>query len=956
MWRLDAPTEDVEEVSGMGWLEDLAKAKGLRSLRALAVEMEASPLWPKGEGRSVETVANKLRDADKGKDAAWWTGTGRDLLPALAALLEETVDVLSERLQRESGGPDDSRAAMWTFTMFPALRPLDLRVEAPFPGIPPTLGHRGGPREEQVWWYAKPGAGKTLVGRWLELRFGWVFIHGVPLREVQWPQSGNVFVELPADEPVQLVDLETVPDNLKVIIAAAVRLPACPPNPSSGDVGPGSQPGVGPDSTSAALESNANSEDADHKDSDGVGTAVFTELSSAPVFDWALELIDWAAARVRSGGGFVRDTLRELLGNLDSLSAFETPGDLLSFLGLIDEVGIDSLLAGSESRPNPLRWLTIWMQRAIQRVPRAELRRVVEILERSGPATLIAIEAERLRRGWRSPMPDTKWAELASGHREQNLEPSAILRLLEEVGPEAVKDLLAASGPVTVAGLRKIGALTEAAPDALEISPRWVENIVHEEAFTRVYAERPRGLGALLLFEETSDVAMRRLINDLESGQSDGLAACVEMAPATPEDMAALNGAFRAIGMTLACGSRVPLDLVASAWQQQISYAVPRFSNWVPMPVQLVWAGEGRRGPTAVEAWLLAAFAIARTLHEQGSSVIPTSLNPWGSAPLDSTEWDRCINAISTISIPFLDDPETEDVDPMRMAPYRIGADLFDTHGVIKHQNQILMIQEPDLLACLVRGDSLDLESSQLDGLAHLAFGLDVLDDACARRGVDADAAIRWCWQRWGTGEGYWPSISWLPGQRSRRPGAWAERLWRQAPAEVLADRFYETFLHHTEVWPWANLATWEWWLRLWSRRPTRWSESAAVFEHVPEEVAVRALVEGHVDEYCHDVRRVLWARMPERLIAIVDQLAGQVGGTDGALSTGQKVLMGLVRTAPPEQCERLVERAGRWFADQTAFPGVAANLQWWLYEVVERRVPGWRRAYSMLMSAFIPK
>src|ERR1700704_4791251 len=116
--------------SCMGWLENISQERGFTSLRALAVKMQESRRWPKG--RHLESVANKLREADKGKDIQWWRGTGRALLPVLAeALGEEPEDLLTQLAVAEStaGG---AGSTLWQFSVFPALRPIDLRTEALF--------------------------------------------------------------------------------------------------------------------------------------------------------------------------------------------------------------------------------------------------------------------------------------------------------------------------------------------------------------------------------------------------------------------------------------------------------------------------------------------------------------------------------------------------------------------------------------------------------------------------------------------------------------------------------------------------------------------------------------------------------------------------------------------------------------------------------------------------------
>jgi hypothetical protein len=127
----------------MGWIEEAGKELGHKSLRAVAVAMSSSPSWPKGAERSVETIANKVRHADAGKDVGWWLGKGKPFLAALADVLKEDVENLVERLQSGPSASGGEGAAVWTFKMFPALQPIDLRSEDPFPGVPSELVRAG---------------------------------------------------------------------------------------------------------------------------------------------------------------------------------------------------------------------------------------------------------------------------------------------------------------------------------------------------------------------------------------------------------------------------------------------------------------------------------------------------------------------------------------------------------------------------------------------------------------------------------------------------------------------------------------------------------------------------------------------------------------------------------------------------------------------------------------------
>ncbi len=121
------------------------------------------------------------------------------------------------------------------------------------------------------------------------------------------------------------------------------------------------------------------------------------------------------------------------------------------------------------------------------------------------------------------------------------------------------------------------------------------------------------------------------------------------------------------------------------------------------------------------------------------------------------------------------------------------------------------------------------------------------------------------------------------------------------------------------------------------------------MFEVMPEELAVRAVVEGHVDPWCHEIRRILWARMPDRLAQIVDDLALEVPVVHPKLPDNGGRLTDLVWSAPDERIAGLVGRAKGWLADPARYPGGGDWVWRWLLSVVEGRRPGWRDAFALL-------
>ncbi len=194
--------------------------------------------------------------------------------------------------------------------------------------------------------------------------------------------------------------------------------------------------------------------------------------------------------------------------------------------------------------------------------------------------------------------------------------------------------------------------------------------------------------------------------------------------------------------------------------------------------------------------------------------------------------------------------------------------------------------------------------------------------------------------------------MSWLPhaGSKAASP-ACAERLWRAAPAAALSDELCRHVENRPEVWPWLTEEVWVRWLEVWSAREGRWAEGADAFRYMPERLALEAVRSGQVDPLCHDIRRVLWERMPEALIELVDELSVAPPRPEAKRPGGGGPLSDLVYSAPDEYSKSLVERAERWSAEPSIYPGVGDWLRRWLMRVVEQRSPGWREAFELLLA-----
>lgn len=896
----------------MGWLEDLAKSRGHKSLRAVALAMHKSDHWPRTDKRSSRTVENKLHHVDEGKDASWWFRTGRPFVRALAEVLEEDEDELLIQLQNARPASSGQGSILWPFKMFAGLRPIDFDTEEPFPGVPPSLLRNGGPRELRTWWVAPIGAGKTLVGRWLEARYGWTFIQAKAWADVALPHNGRVFVELSSLAGICVHVLQKIPQTVTICIA-------CPNLPLK-----------------KGAEHQNLGYDQDWMFRPNLGRepplvhdlpSDFAILHTSLVADWGDKLLEWVAHRVTPGGGFNVDQAHELLFHQNLLSLFSTPGDLIGFLGMMDHAG----LAQGEEKQSALtmymRWIGTWLKAASERfVHEHQSAETPELRGKRGAEILCGIEMERLRRGLEPILSDTQWCELIPPGRS------------------------AESNRERCAELKEIGVLVEGDAGRWSFKPVWLANAIHAAAMVRLYNDAPHGLGSLLLYKNTSENVLRGMIQEVCSGNFRCIEASLKAGePSTPEQMVALDGVFRAIGIALLNGVPLNVKWVQQIWLWQTSHTIQRYSNWPPIPILRI-AEHGHHEITAHSGWLLAAISITRTLNQAGVDIGSSMLNVWCGLPENAGEYDKCIEMIENAGWLRRNAEENTEPDTIELSAYRLGAALYEKYGILVRHGRVLNLQEPDVLVVLASGKENEISQSELGSVLSLPFGLKALEEACLRQGADCDDVLRWCWRKWGTKTELWqsPAIRWLGRHGSRGKLQDAERLWKVAPDE-LPETLYTQLATIPEVWPWLNEATWTRWLDVWSVQNGRWSERSEIFGLLPQPLALQAIRDGRVDGHCHYVRDILWRRMPDALLELIDELALLPPNLPRFSGSGGPITW-LVYAAPAAQCPPLVQRARLWLAAPSKYPGTTGWIGRWLARVIEQRSPGWRDAYALVV------
>lgn len=319
----------------MGWFIERAKEKqrGLTSAGAIASRAWKPELSNEGLGSS-EALGNRLRDLDKGKGLAWWLGSrGKPYLSAVAKALKVEPTELVRWIEAARPAAIVADDARWfRFEVFPALRPLDLDTEVPFPGVPKELFSGDGPMS-LTWWYSPPGAGRTLLGQWLVRRHRWAIVSSDAAAERTFIEQGS------ADVPE---------------IGVARRVVVASPHPMPSEC-------------------------------HGKGwTQVVTPSG------WEVDLVKWVKARLQTGGLYDSAAI-EALVQAGRLTA-GTPGQLIEILADVYTLGVGALT----DKISPDIALKAWVKANANRADQTARPASLQYLSAHGVEVLWRAELTRL--------------------------------------------------------------------------------------------------------------------------------------------------------------------------------------------------------------------------------------------------------------------------------------------------------------------------------------------------------------------------------------------------------------------------------------------------------------------------------------------------------------------------------------------------------------------------------
>ncbi|MCB9797623.1 MAG: hypothetical protein H6741_33455 [Alphaproteobacteria bacterium] len=899
----------------MDWLEQIAEERGHSSLSRLAAAMREQGSWPKGAEHGQAHLANQLRLLNRGERRSWWRGPkGGPLLPALAEALGEDLDEV-ERWVLDTGSPratPDLRS--YRFDAFPRLRPLELGEEPPLPGVPELLWRKGGPREPRTWWVAPSGSGKTLLGRWLEVRYGWVFVQASSWTEAldELPERGRVFVELGRSPGVPIGGAAALPEALRVCVA-------CPDAP----------PRAGEEEEDGVRYVAAPREET---------PAEWQEVWSDELEHWLPALLEWVQARVRPGGGYDAEAAARLVHAPGFTDGLETPGEILALLSVLEELGASAMLGEGDREPNPLRWIRTWLRSRVDAAPESGAR---AFLHQRGPELLLALEAARLRAGAGGEAPLELWQSWVPEAWAPPVDRDRLRQVLAEGGPDAAERALRMLSPQPtelIDALRETGLLAPT-PEGFALRPRWVATVLLAMAMDALSEQIPEGLGALLLHPDLATGAAEELLAVARAKDWEGFERCLAVAGDRIEEVACVDAAVRALGTAALLGVEVPVSLCAVAVAKGYALRAPGHPNNLPEPVTRRYGSRDALSLASAGAWSVAMLELSRVAHDGGEAIPDSLLTPWAREALDPQARER-------LGAAFWDHHFVDQLDGLLAGYERLGAALLDRFGALQARGPH-EVQAADILVACVLGERAHAEGAERVALDWFCAP-DSLQRACARRGTTPDAVLRWCWSRWVETPGEMPlRLGWRGHHEAWRPHL--GEVWALAPADRLGEGILKRLEGRHELWPVLPEAVWRRWLDWREQTHQDFDVPESLAEYMPEGLMSELLRARRVGWTQRRFIELAWRRAPGGLMEICEALAQEAPdpGVDRRLRVGT-----LIYEAPPAQHEALIDLAEAWLAAPERYPAGAEVAPRWLLYVVREQRPGWRRAFEQMRRA----
>ncbi|HVE87059.1 MAG TPA: hypothetical protein VND93_29595, partial [Myxococcales bacterium] len=759
------------------------------------------------------------------------------------------------------------------------MRPVDLSQEVLPPAFPPEVLD---PWRWPVLWRAPSGSGRTLVGKWLEAQDQAQFIQAETWADAVGQLSdGHAFVEL--------MSAEGLPSKPAWLVCVAVDGGPTPSSPEPG------KPPV---------------------------EIAWRQIYSPPVESWIGDLVAWVDERASKAGGIgakaCLEWIREELLPERMVDGF---GTALGFIGLFARYGKKVRHAG----PAKLVDLFLKMRRA-QFESRTELMSAPRLLGRVGDLAraILALGNRPLNeaRGW------DEWLALATSAKLATPEFLQTLRSdpgkVDESTLRKVVEDLQQSGQTALRSLRELQVLRQRQPGQFELSPGWLYNTLLIQAAEELLDQPPDAWGAVFLNLHGARFAMNRLCLRCLGGDFKPIQSLLEnRQPRSPAWVAALEGAFRALGYALLFSNvEVPGSMLEDVLALQVRLLIDP-EGW---PRPRVDYGHKVDYPLLSHGlWLLGAHAIVEALEAANREELPAAFSLRKESFRESYQLGTVLSNVW--SAMFTGDWSEE----MQLGALSFYAQILPRIGPshLPGTSAISPLQLPGYLLQRLGEGELDWDAVELQPWEKLFPLLRAFAEA---HGQTWEAVVRALWMAWlRSGK----TVPWFFGFDN----PWAADLWALVPPEVISSGPIAWALREPRF-PYGRFQEPQWraFLEHWKNQRSQYTGDAAFpWKHMPPRIIQQALADGVIVSQEAAVVRQIWITAP----AVVREQAElwiKEARWDPALM--------LVWAAPPEETPKLLA------ALHAAPPREEAprlSLIRWLHGRITDRAPGWERAWEFL-------
>jgi hypothetical protein len=859
----------------MGWLRELMLSANppYKSYGQLARAALAHSDWPEHTRTQARSLASVLSKLDRQVDVQWLADR-ESVQRILAELLSCSFADVRSAVERQLSGPSTTPRRLRLEDLRYA-RTLDLTDEPLCPGLPslvlcPAMWGA-------CWWHAPSGSGRSLTANWLAARGLTATVCARNWTEAQnrTPVHGAVFIELhgPDDTPVHL------------------------------------PPGLGPVCVAAPFAPTGS-------------TSSWRIIQSPPVECYLDELVDWVDAQLgassRFDASFAKRWLRD--GPAAQRGLVDRLGAVLGLCGLIDELG-PRQLRGRSLHELSRRFFELRMAEAVEPTDAAWFKG-------TGYPVLLGMFKRLLTDGnapWHEARTFDEWLHMVPLEHRQGADLDWMrLALLDGTTPVRAADIERAARRMPPGAYRVVRALRQArllvpdhGGDRLLVRPHWFGHVMAAEAERLLVEGSAFEWGEALLRPHSAAAIATAIQARIGQGDAGPIEQVLEFEPDdSPAQVAALETAFRSVGLMLLAGAEVPIDQLETLWNEQIRLLV-QLPGEPPRP--RIAAPDSSARAYEHGAWLLAALAISEQLPA-GLGVRHAVLRPWRApSPPPGLEvvLDRVYDAAVGADAPW--------VQGAFLLADRLRSAIGSAGGSTVHP-----LERPGaVLEEIVHGV---LSWNRVSPLGRYPAEVSALERLAANRGVPWPEVAEAIWHAW-LQAGAADDVALLSPA-----GRYSARFWPHVPTPVLRHLLERGAGQSCPAIAFDCLSS-TGWQTVSEALPTLAStvhDSLALWEAIPQAELRSALQGARITD--PRVLRWLWERSPEAL----------PGALDAWLDAGRTAqAVALLHAAPDRHTPAILSRIEPRLSQAPA--ELVDLVRAWLHERVARRGENWLAAYALL-------